>query len=100
MGVNNRKRRAAKQRKRARQQSATRRAGRQSAGNPFVAPEWDAVTAHAFVDLQLTGTVRRLSKRRKLDDDEVGRHAESLERQILRTPGSSSMSCSVNCSSG
>jgi hypothetical protein len=85
VGVNNKKRRAAKRRKEARQRSAARGSGRPAAGNPFAAPEWDATSAYALVELQLTNTVRRLSGR-KLDDAELRRQAESLERRIRPAP--------------
>jgi hypothetical protein len=88
VGVNNKQRRAAKKRKRSRRGGPGRPSqGPGQLGNPFATePGWDSADAYALVDLQLTSTVRRLSKRRKLDDDEVGRHAESLARQIRPHP--------------
>jgi hypothetical protein len=86
VGVNNQKRRAAKQRKRVRQRSTARAAERSAPESPFDGAEWDARAAHAAVGLQLTHTVRRLGRRRKLDDGDVLRHAEALERAIAPQP--------------
>jgi hypothetical protein len=85
MGVNNRKRRAAKQRKRARERADQR--PRRGGANPFQAgPGWDAVGAYGFVELQVTSTIRRLV-RRKVDDAELVVVAESLRRRVQPHPG-------------
>ena len=85
MGVTNRKRRAAKQRKRARER-AQQRPPRQNGANPFQAdPGWDAAGAYGFVEMQVIGTISRLV-RRKVDDAEVDLIAESLRRRIQPHP--------------
>jgi len=85
VGVNNRKRRAAKQRKRARERADQR--SRQGGATPFQAdPGWDAGAAYGFVELQVTSTIRRLV-RRKVDDAELVVIAESLRRRIQPHPG-------------
>lgn len=85
MGVNNRQRRAAKQRKRARQ-----RAGDQptrGTDQPWFAadPAWDGVGAYEHAELHVTTTVRRISKLRP-DDAEGRRYAESLLRNVGSVP--------------
>jgi hypothetical protein len=85
MGVNNRKRRAAKQRKRARERADQR--PRQGGANPFQAgPGWDAGAAYGFVEMQVTGTIRRMVLR-KVDDAELAGIAESLRRRVQPHPG-------------
>jgi len=84
VGVSNKKRRAAKQRKRARER-AGREARRQAPENPFVAPEWDATAAYGLVELHLTSTVRRLG-RGKVNDADLYDAAESLLRRIRPHP--------------
>ena len=85
MGVNNRKRRANKQRKRARERAEQR--PRQGGANPFQAdPGWDAVGAYGFVETQVTSTVRRLVLR-KVDAATLAVATESLRRRVRPYPG-------------
>jgi Protein of unknown function (DUF2786) len=84
MGVNNRQRRAAKQRKRGRQRSGGARAGFPDAA-PGAGPGWDATAAFELADLMVTSTVRRLT-RHKVDAAELQRQAESLERRVAPIP--------------
>jgi hypothetical protein len=80
MGVNKRKRRAAKQRKWARERADQR--SRQGGANPFEAdPGWDSGAAYGFVELQVTSTIRRLVRRR-VDGAELVVLAESLRRRV------------------
>jgi len=86
MGVNNRQRRAAKQRKRARQRTGQPASGPGQSHEPFAAdPGWDESAAYGLVDLMVTSTVRRIS-RRKLDEAELRFRAESLVRRVEPTP--------------
>jgi hypothetical protein len=86
MGVNNRKRRAAKQRKRARQRGHARQHPPIGGDHPFRAdPGYDAAAAYAFVELQVIHCVRRLA-RRKTDDAQLFASAESLRRRIQPHP--------------
>jgi hypothetical protein len=81
MGVNNKQRRAAKQRKRGRQRGPKQSAGgRQDwfGGDP-------AGAAYAWVDLMVTTTVRRIS-RRKLDKAELEHQAEAMVRRAAPQP--------------
>ena len=73
MGVNNRKRRANKQRKRARERAQAD-------------PGWDAAGAYGFVELQVSGAISRLAQR-KVGDAELDLIAESLRRRIRPHPG-------------
>lgn len=71
MGVNNKQRRAAKQKRRARQ---GQRPGRPQAAQGL---GWDAISAYGVVELAVTAAVRRLG-RRKLDDAGLVSTAERL----------------------
>ena len=82
MGVNNKQRRAAKQRKRNRQREAGQR------GQTGPRQDWfgdPTGMAYAAADLAVTSTVRRIS-RRKIDESELQRQAEALVRQVAPTP--------------
>lgn len=83
MGVNNRQRRAAKQRKRTRQRGG--RPGPTSGPDPFTDPGWREAAAYGAVELRVTSTVRRLG-REKVDHDELLRRAESVLRLIQPQP--------------
>jgi hypothetical protein len=87
VGVNNKQRRAAKQRKRARARAGSGpQSGTGHPFGPFVAEQgWDATAAYGFVELQVTSTVRRIS-RRALDDAELRAWAESLVRRVQPSP--------------
>lgn len=89
MGVNNRQRRAAKRRWRAQQRSSN---GPRSGSGPGPArtgftdgPTIDAAEAYRETELQVTATVRWLSRRRP-DDAELLREAESLVRRVAPIP--------------
>jgi len=75
MGVNNKQRRAAKQRQRA----------RRSSGRPQPEPGWDAVSAYGVADLEIAGTVRRLT-RRQVPDSELIEMAARLARRLHPIP--------------
>jgi len=75
MGVNNKQRRAAKQRQRA----------RRSSGRPQPEPGWDAVSAYGVADLEIAATVRRLT-RRQVADSELIEVAARLARRLHPIP--------------
>ena len=76
MGVNNKQRRAAKQRQRA----------RRSSGRPQPEPGWDAVRAYGVADLEIAETVRRLT-RLQVADAELIEVAARLIRRLHPIPG-------------
>lgn len=81
MGVNNRKRRAARERKRARDRA---RAGSSQAGAGD-ASDWDAARALELVEARVHATVRRLGAR-PLDDGVLAASAEHLLRSVAPYP--------------
>jgi len=87
MGVNNKQRRAAKQRKRQRERSRGAAGGGQHRQDwPGAASGWDdGVTAYAAVELHVTRYVRALLGR-KLDDDDLLARAASLVRVARPQP--------------
>lgn len=91
MGVNNRQRRAAKQRKREQQRSWGRprsgpRSGPDSGGQaPTDEPTIDAAEAYAETELQIISTVRSLSRQHN-DDARPLACAESLLRRVAPIP--------------
>ncbi|MDR7252280.1 hypothetical protein J2X46_001256 [Nocardioides sp. BE266] len=81
MGVNNKKRRAARERKRARDRA---RAGfSQADADP--ASAWDAAQAIELVEVKVRAAVRRLGARR-LDDEVLAASAEHLQRSVTPAP--------------
>ncbi len=86
MGVNNRRRRAAKQRKRAGQRAAGGTSGAGRAYGSRADPSADAhADLHAFADLMVTSTVRRISGR-SLDAADLREQAEMLLRRVEPAP--------------
>lgn len=82
MGVNNRKRRAARQRKQARDRDRTgEQGGTQSTGSEA----WDAETAYELVESRVHTAVRRLGQHR-LADAELARVAEWLVDAVAPYP--------------
>lgn len=82
MGVNNRQRRAAKQRRRARQRNERLR----PTPDPVTGESgWQEAAAYGAVELRVTSTVRRLG-RQHVDHDELLRSAESVLRLIQPQP--------------
>ncbi len=80
MGVNNRKRRANKQRKQARARAEQQQ--RKRAANPFEAdPGWDSRDAYRFVEMQVTSTIRRVVLH-KLSDAQLAVATASLRRRV------------------
>jgi hypothetical protein len=82
MGVNNRKRRAARQRKQARDRQQDGAQGRtHSSGSET----WDAETAYELVEARVHAAVRRLGRQR-LADAELARIAERLVEGVAPHP--------------
>lgn len=81
MGVNNKQRRAAKQRKRAQGRATARPPSDSHASDAG----WDATSAYGHADLLVTAAVRRIS-RRKCDEAELAERAEGLVRRLAPTP--------------
>ena len=79
MGVNNKQRRAAKQKKRARQSP---RPGRPDASEGL---GWDAISAYGLVEMKVSAAVRRLG-RRKLDAAGLAGSAERLAASTAPHP--------------
>jgi len=77
MGVNNKQRRAAKQRKR-----ASQRAGRPG---PTPGQDWQEAAAYGSVELRVTAAVRRLG-RHKYDEEGLLSRTETLLRSIQPQP--------------
>lgn len=82
MGVNNRQRRAAKQRKRAQQRSGR---GAPSAATPEFEAVWDDPAIHDLVELHVADAVRRIGKQR-LDAAALRRQAEALIARVRPAP--------------
>lgn len=82
MGVNNRQRRAAKQRKRERERTAP---DRPAAAHPREETDWDAAAAHELVEARVRAVVRRLGGRR-LGDAELADATERLVRTVAPHP--------------
>ena len=86
MGINNRKRRAAKQRKQDRQQRANAESRSQARGSRAPGNEGGAdEAAFALVELRVTAAVRRLA-RGKIDDTDLLARTESLLRTAWPHP--------------
>jgi len=88
VGVNNKQRRAAKQRKRREQRQGSRGAGGAGRAQDWFGPgsaDDDGAAAYAVVELHVTRCVRALL-RRKVDDDELLARADSLVRAVLPQP--------------
>jgi hypothetical protein len=82
MGVNNRKRRAARQRKQARDRQE---AGSPGGFHPPGAESWDAETAYDVVEAKVHAAVRRLGRQR-LADAELASVAERLVASVAPHP--------------
>jgi hypothetical protein len=82
MGVNNRKRRAARQRKQARDRDQT---GGQGGTHPPGPESWDAETAYEIVETRVHAAVRRLGHQR-LADAELACAAERLVAGVAPHP--------------
>lgn len=82
MGVNNRKRRAARERKRARDRTSTDRSSQGRSGDTS---GWDAAHAIELVEPKAHAAVRRLGAR-TLDDGVLAAAAEHLTRSIAPYP--------------
>lgn len=84
--MNNKQRRAAKQRRRAQQRAACGpRRGSNGPGSAAGQPI-DSEVAYGLAELQVTATVRRLTRRRHDDDAELLLHAESLLHRVAPIP--------------
>jgi len=83
VGVNNKQRRASKQRKRARQRAG--RSGPAPGWERGANPDWQEVAAYGSVELRVTNTVRRLGKV-KYDEVELLQRTETLLRSIQPQP--------------